>query len=83
MVELRERRIQGGGLSRTGGPRDQHHSERLVDRALEVLELVFLEAELRHVELEVRLVEEPHHDLLAEEGRADRDAEVHLRNNFV
>jgi hypothetical protein len=37
-----------------------------------------LEAELGHVELQVRLVEQTHDDLLAEERRADAHAEVHL-----
>ena len=78
LVELRERRVERGRLTRTGGPGDQHHAEGLVDRLLEVVELRLLEAELGHVELQVRLVEETQHDLLAEERRQDGDAEVHL-----
>jgi hypothetical protein len=44
----------------------------------EVLERLGVEAELRHVELQVALVEEPHDDLLAPDRRQDADAEVHL-----
>ena len=46
--------------------------------SLKSLERLGLEAELGHVELQVPLVEEAQDDLLAEERRADRDAEVHL-----
>jgi hypothetical protein len=49
-----------------------------VDGPLEVLERLLIEAELRHVELQVRLVEEPHDDLLAPDRGQDGDAEVHL-----
>jgi hypothetical protein len=49
-----------------------------VDGPLEVVEGLRVEAELRHVELEVRLVEEAHDDLLAPERGQHGDAEVHL-----
>jgi len=54
------------------------HAVRLVDGLREVLERGRLEAELGHVELQVRLVEQPKHDLLAEDRRQAGDAEVHL-----
>ena len=47
-------------------------------QSLKSVELLLLEAQLGHVELQVRLVEETQDDLLAEEGRQDRDPEVHL-----
>ena len=78
LVELGQRRVERRRLAAARGAGDQHHAERLVDRLFEVLEGRFLEAELRHVELQVRLVEEPEHDLLAEHGRKGGDAEVHL-----
>ncbi len=46
--------------------------------SLKCYEGVFLEAELGHVQLEIGLVQEPQDDLFAEEGRQDRDAEIHL-----
>ncbi len=47
-------------------------------QSLKTSSCCLLEAELGHVELQVRLVEEAQHDLLAEERRQRRDAEVHL-----
>ena len=58
------------------GPGDQHHAPRLVDRHLELVQRLLLEPELGHVEHQLRLVEETKHDLLAEERRQTRDAEV-------
>ena len=78
VVERGERRVERGGLARAGGAGDQHHAVGPVDGLLEPLERLGLEAELGHVELEVRLVEEAEHDLLAEQRGADADAEVHL-----
>ena len=78
LVELGERRVEGGGLAAAGRAGDQHHAEGLVDGVLEVLQRQLLEAELGHVELQVRLVEQAQHDLLAEDGRQNRDAEVHV-----
>ena len=78
LVQIGERRVERGGLARAGGARHQHHAEGLVDAVQEDVELRLLEAELGHVELQVRLVEEAHHDLLAEQRREHRDAEVHL-----
>ena len=78
LVELGERRVERRRLAGAGRAGHEHHAEGLVDAALEVLELRHLEAELRHVELQVPLVEEPQHDLLAEERRQHRHAEVHL-----
>ena len=47
-------------------------------QSLNTSSCALLEAELGHVELQVPLVEEPQHHLLAEERRQRRDAEVHL-----
>ncbi len=49
-----------------------------MNAVLEIVELGLLEAELRHVELEIAFVEEAENDLLAEQRRQDGDAEVHL-----
>jgi hypothetical protein len=49
-----------------------------VDGLHEPLELLLLEAQLGHVELQVRLVEEAHDDLLAPDRGEDRHAVVHL-----
>ncbi len=73
-----ERRVERGRLARAGRARDQHHAPGLVDGPLEVVERLLVEAELRHVELQVRLVEQPQDDLLAPHRRQHRDAEVHL-----
>ena len=78
LVQLGERRVKRGGFARARRPRHQHHAVRHVDGLLEVVELLLLEAQLRHVELQVPLVEETHDDLLAEERGQGRDAEVHL-----
>ncbi len=78
LVQLGERRVERGGLAAAGRPGHQHHPERLVDGVLEVLEGRLLEAELGHVELEVRLVEQTEHHLLAEHGGQDGDTEVHI-----
>ena len=49
-----------------------------MDRFLEVVELSLLEAQLGHVELQIALVEETQHDLLAEERRQHGNTKVHL-----
>ena len=58
------------------GPGDQHHAVRIQDRLHQVGLGLGLEAELGQVEGQVALVENPEHDLLAEEHRQRRDAEV-------
>src|SRR4051812_19875303 len=78
LVQLGERRVERSGLAGTGGAGDEHHAVGPVDGVLERLERLGIETELGHVELQVALVEESHDDLLAEERRADGDAEVHL-----
>ena len=72
VVELGERRVERRGLARARGPGDQHHAVRPVDGLHEPVELRLLEAELGHVQLQVRLVEEAQDHLLAEERRAAR-----------
>ncbi len=49
-----------------------------MDGPLEVAQGLRVEPELRHVELEVRLVEEAEDDLLAPQSRQDAHAKVHL-----
>ncbi len=65
------------------GPGDEHHAPRLLDRRLELGERLGLEAELRHVEHQLVLVEETHDDLLAEERRQARHAEVDVLRHAV
>lgn len=78
LIELGQRRVERRGFSGAGGSGDEHHAVRLVDRVLEVFERFGVEAELGHVELEIRLVEEAQDDLFAPDRRKARDAEVHL-----
>ena len=78
LVQLGERRVERRRFARTGRARNEHHSEGLVDAFLEVVELALLEAELRHVELQVALVEETQNDLLTKECRQDGHTKVHL-----
>ncbi len=77
-VDARQRAVERVGLARAGRPGDQHHAVRLEDRLLEPAQRLGLEAELRHVEHQVVLVEEAHDDLLAEERGQHRDAEVEV-----
>ena len=46
--------------------------------SLKSLSALLLEAKLRHVQLQIRLVEEAQDDLFAEHRRQHRDAEIHL-----
>ena len=78
LVERRDRRVERVGLARAGRPRHQHDPVGLADRVLEALERVRLEAELGHVQHQLRLVEQPHHDLLAPQRGQARDAEVEV-----
>ncbi len=71
-------RVERVGLARARGTRDEDDAVRLGDGPLEPLEGLLLEAELGHVEHQLRLVEKPHDDLLAPEGGQHRDAEVEL-----
>ena len=77
-VDPREGRVEGVRLPGAGRSGDEDHSPGAEDRLLEPLEARLLEAQLRHVEHQVVLVEEPADDLLAEEGRQDADAVVEL-----
>ncbi len=77
-VDPREGGVEGVRLPRPRGPGYQDHSPRAEDRLLELLEARPFEAQLRHVEHQVVLVEKPADDLLAEEGRQDADAVVEL-----
>ena len=75
-VDPRDRRVERVGLAAAGRPGDQHHAPRLADLRLELAQRLRLEAQLRHVEHQLGAVEQTHDDLLAEERRQARDAEV-------
>src|SRR5581483_5427075 len=77
-VHLRECGVERVRLPRSRRTGDEHHAPRLEDRLLELRERLRLEAELRHVEAEVVLVEQTKDDLLSEQRRQNRDAEVEL-----
>ena len=77
-VDLRDRRVERVGLAAAGRTGDEHHAPRPQNRRLELGERLGLEPELRHVEHQLVLVEQTHDDLLAEERRQHRDAEVDL-----
>src|SRR4029079_2418501 len=72
------RRVERGRLAASRRPGHQNHAEGPGNRFLEVVERRFLEAELRHVELQARLVEQAQYDLLAENGGNYRHSEIHL-----
>src|SRR3989304_4413010 len=78
LVELGKRRVQGRCLAASRRPRYQPYAPGPVDRAPEVVQGLLLEAGLRHVELEVTLVQEPQDDLLAGQGREHGYPVVHL-----
>ncbi len=75
-VDLRQRAVQRGRLTGARGPRDQDHPVRVHDGPHEVLLGLGLEPELLQVERQVALVQDPEHDLLAEDHRQRGDAEV-------
>ena len=76
-VEFAQRRVQRRRLSASRRSRNEHHAIRPVQGVFKVLELVFIEPELRHVKLQVRFVQQPHDDLFAEQGGKHGNAEVH------
>ena len=82
-VDLRDGRIERVGLAAAGRPGDQHHAPRLGDGVLELGQRLGLEAELRHVEHQLVLVEETKDDLFAEQRRQARDAEVDFLGRAV
>ena len=78
VVQLRDGGIERVRLAGAGRSGDEHDSVGTLDRVLEPPEGLRLEAEERHVELELALVEQAHHDLLAEQRGDRRDAEVEV-----
>ena len=77
LVELRERRIERVGLAAAGRPGDEHHAPRLADRALEPRRA--RPASKPSCVMSSRRpfgIEQAEHDLLAEERRQHRHAEV-------
>ena len=73
-----ERGVERGRLAAAGRPGDQQDAVRLHQRVDEALERVVGEAELREVERDAALVEDPQHDALAVHRRHGRDAQVDL-----
>ena len=55
-LDLRQAGVQSGRLTRAGRTGDQDHAVRLVNRIAEIGKRLLLESELRHVELQIRLV---------------------------
>ena len=78
VVQGGDRGVERVRLARAGRPGDEHDAVGPVDRVLEAAQRLLVEAELRHVELQLRLVEQPHDDLLAELRRDARDAQVEV-----
>ena len=78
LVERHDRRVQRGRLARPSGTDHQHHSLTPHQRIPEALERTRLEAQLGHVQHELRLVEQPHDDLLAPQGGEHGHAEVEV-----
>ncbi len=56
--------------------RYEDHAPRALNGGLELDEGLVLEPELRQIEFQLVLVEQPHDDLLAEERRQHRHAEI-------
>jgi len=75
-VHFGERRVERRRLAAAGRAGHQDHAVGAGDRVHEVLERGRLESELRQVERQVPLVEDPEHDLLPEDGRERGDAQV-------
>ena len=71
-----QRGVERRRLARARRAGDQHHAVRVQDRLHQILLRLRLEAELVEVERQVALVEDSEHDLLAEQRRQRRDAEV-------
>jgi hypothetical protein len=69
--------VQRHGLARAGGAGDQDHAVGLGHGVEVQLLLVLLVAQLVDAQLGGAAVEDTQHDLLAEQGRAGADAEVH------
>ncbi len=75
-VERGQRRVEGGRLARAGRAADQDGPVGLGVEALVGLEQVLVEAEIGEPEHHARLVEHPHDDLLAVDGRERGHPEV-------
>src|SRR5690606_36746971 len=75
-VPFRERRVQRRRFTGTGGACHEHHTEWVVNRILELLQFFVVKTEPRHVDLQVRLVENTHYDLFAVHGRQGVHPEV-------
>src|SRR5579862_4658493 len=76
LVDVVEARVEGRGLARTGGARDEQDAVRQIEQALEDFLVVAEEAEFGQAEREARFVENTHDDALPVIGRDGRDAQV-------
>src|SRR5512143_1785839 len=77
LVEFAEGRVKSGRLSTTRGARYQNHTKWLVKCVLKVYELILVEAELRHVELKIGLVQKPQDDLFTKKSWEHRNSVIH------
>ena len=77
-IDLVQRRVQSGRLAASGRTADQDHPIRLVGHRLPHLERRRGEAEFAHPQAGAALVQDAHHDLLAEHRGQGRDAQVEL-----
>ena len=78
-VQPGDRGIQRVRLARTGRPGHQHHAVRLQDRAFGNFSRDSgFEAQLGHVQPQVFLVQQPHHDFFAVQRGHGRNAEIEV-----
>ncbi len=82
-VDLGDGRVERIRLAAAGRPGDEHHAPRLADGGLQLRQRLGVEAELRHVEHQLVLVEQTQHDLLAKQRRQAGDAEVNFLRGAV
>ena len=83
VLDLVERRVKRGRLSRPRRPRDEHHPVRLRDELSELAQILRGEPHDIKIQLAERLVDlllvqDTNDDVLAVYGRHDRDAEIDL-----
>ncbi len=77
VVEPHQRRVQGGGLARTGRAGDQHDAVGTIDDALHGLVVSVAHAQLTQLETTGLLVQQTQHHPFAMPGRQGRDPYVH------
>ena len=75
-VELIERGVERGGLSRTSRASDDDDAVGLVDHRAHAIEVIIAQANLVERKLDIGTVKHAKHDRLAEHGRKNRHAQV-------